>query len=601
MDKRFLAIIGVMVAIIGLLLYLAPLQPPTTETKRDTKSNNMAGEPSSSRKAFAIDFKILKFGDEPLFRIEIAEFVFAYNTTLFLSSGNYIATIIIDYALGQGCPYNDARGGPSPYIDTTGGVKDLNPKANLGAVYFPGGRGLRWNTTLQILGDGAVTLRRGSPPCVSPANMAEAMKPIVNVTEPRKESLRSNSTELKKETVLYVHTIYQHPYLVKSVGGVPVRAVPENYTNGQLQSLFRQEEKYETNNTGWIAIHPINVQSYLLYVPQLGVPGCLGGPCMVDGTQVTIRANQTMYATLRVPPPGERHRILNISGYFSQKGFASDERSHFTLVNGTSASFTLSITTDRDCQQEKDICADSDFPLRVEFKIRASGMGSIRYTLANSTYAQRVCVIWVEYCSHSRRWVSRMESLPPNDPKYNLTDVSISISQNPVFLGRNDRINVTVTLTAQNNASYGFHEVSIYATVYSADPSSSERVLHWMVPNICHDDGICPYRAGAFYLTLSPFPFESDTKYFLHKGSHVYLGSYLGNGSWLRLNYDGTLDAGSDSGGKQIGWWDVIRDRLIFTLPSGIFGGQVISNVNDPKGSSIVLVDGSTWSTKQEG
>jgi hypothetical protein len=182
------------------------------------------------------------------------------------------------------------------------------------------------------------------------------------------------------------------------------------------------------------------------------------------------------------------------------------------------------------------------------------------------------------------------DPLPDNDPRHNLTDASITISPNPVFLGRNDRVNVTVTITAKSNVSYGLYHMTGGAMVYSAKGNQSEMALYWMMPYDLQ-----------FYLTVNPFPVIVGKNYYFDKqGSNIVVpfirnSTLLKDSTWVKLNYDGTFDIGSDSESKQVGWWEIINNELFFTLPNMTFRGRINENTSTP-GLSMSLDDGSVWS-----
>ncbi|MCS4538820.1 MAG: hypothetical protein HYY67_08190 [Thaumarchaeota archaeon] len=452
-----------------------------------------------------------------------------------------------------------------------------------------------------------------SDPKKLPANLTEANRPSANVTEPKKESSDSNSTESKNEIIVYIRTVYSDPS-GKPARGITVSIAPLNDTNSIVYNLpgpagvslaqcIHQVPSgaaivdngkaailpdgrkvsipecpfkvYTTNTTGWVAIHQASNAKYLLIIASF----------FVHGTYeiVPIHGNQTIYITMKVPFIKTNYAVVNHGEFLLQKGFlsagpylrggTSAAGLHFTLLKGGSANFTVTFAPDERCLQSQDICRDSDFPLRLDLTPEnLFGLEPLPYQSVDITKSKLRILMGAEY-------------LPVTHPHRNLTDASLTISPNPVFLGRNDRINVTVTITAKNDAAYGVYTVSFGETVKSAAGSLPEGV------------GWQQYCCTGFYLTISPFPVQTDRVFVAsQQGS-----KYLGDSTWLRMNYNGTLYAGSDSGGRQIGWWEVNGTQLLFTLPDMTFRGRIVENASAPAGSSIILDDGSVWSVKQNG
>ncbi len=466
-----------------------------------------------------------------------------------------------------------------------------------------------------------------------PANLAEVKNPIANITEPKKAGQESDPAGPGRESIVYVRSIYEHPYLVRPLGGVAFSATPFNSTGDIVVNLpggagvtlkqcihrvpseaaivdegravvlpngskvnFQpcpQGKTYTTNSTGWASIYPVANAKYYLLIRQT----------ITEGTYAIapVHPNQTTYATIIVPRPGPYHGILDNGGLsytdgvspakgFSPslaKGFISAEPLvwpvfHPTVLKGTSANLTITLSPTQDCLQHEDVCSDSDFPLRVDLSSHSYGIRPLihSYNIENS----KVRAVW------------QKEALPRNDPRYNLTNASITISQDPVVLGRNDRVNVTVTITAKSDASYGLYWVGLRAMVYSGAGNSSDRAFRWTMPQDIQ-----------FYLTINPFPVIVGKNYYFDKQGSSLLVPFVRNSTllkdstWFRLNYDGTFDIGSDSGSKRVGWWEIINNELFFTLPNMTFRGRVIENAGSPIGSSIILDDGSVWNIRKDG
>ena len=434
-----------------------------------------------------------------------------------------------------------------------------------------------------------------------PHNLPGAEKPAANLTEPKKGGQESNSAGPLRESILYVRSINDHPYLVIPVGGISFGATPFNSTSAivvnlpggagvTLKQCIRrlpspadfppcpQGKTYTTNSTGWVAIYPMAGAKYYLLIRET----LTGGTYAI----AQIHANQTNYATITVPVPGPRHNIGYNSGILSSKGFLSLEAlawplSHLTMLNGTSANFTFALSPSKECLEKAGVCSDSDFPLRVDISSSSLGIKPLVYSY---TASSKLRAVWEK------------EALPGNDPHYDLTDASITISPNPVFLGRNGGVNVTVTITAKSTASYGLYHMTVGAMVYSAAGNAGERALYWMMPYDLQ-----------LYLTVNPYPvIVGENYYFDKQGSNIVVpfirnSTSLKDSTWLRLNHDGTIAAGSDSGERQIGWWEIINNELFFTLPNMTFQGRIIENASTPLGSSIILDDGSVWSIRQNG
>jgi len=434
-----------------------------------------------------------------------------------------------------------------------------------------------------------------------PANVTDAKKTVANVTEPKKGSPESNSAGPSMESILYIRSIYDHPYLVRGVGGVSFSATPFNFTSDIVvnlpggagvtlkQCIHRlpspadlppcpQGKTYTTNNTGWATIYPrVGAKYYLLIRETL-----TGGTYAI----AQIHANQTNYATITVPIPGPRHNVGDNSGILSSKGFLSLEAlawplSHLSMLNGTSASFTFTLAPSKECLQKADVCSDSDFPLRVDISSSSLGIKPLIYSY---TASSKLRAVWEK------------EALLGNDPHYNLTDASITIAPNPVFLGRNGGVNVTVTITAKSTASYGLYHMTVGAMVYSVAGNAGERALYWMMPYDLQ-----------LYLTINPYPvIVGENYYFDKQGSSIVVpfirnSTLFKDSTWFRFNYDGTFYVGSDSGSKQVGWWEIINNELFFTLPNMTFQGRIIENVSNTLGSSLILDDGSVWNVRTGG
>jgi len=428
-----------------------------------------------------------------------------------------------------------------------------------------------------------------------PANVTDVKKPAANVTEPKKGGPESNLAGPGRESILYVRSIYDHPYLVRPVGGVSFTATPFNSTGDlvfnlpggagvNLKQCIRrlpsladfppcpQGKTYTTNSSGRARIYPITDAKYYLLIRQT----LMGGTYAI----AQIHANQTNYAKITVPVPGPRHTVAENSGVQSSAGFLSFEPlgwplSHLTLLKGTSASFSFSLAPSEECLQKADVCSDSDFPLIVDVSSSSLGIKPLVYSYAANS---KLRTVWEK------------DPLADNDPRYNLTDASITIAPNPVFLGRNGGVNVTVIITAKSNVPYGLYHMTIGVMVYSAKGNQSERVLYWMMPYDLQ-----------FYLTVNPFPvIVGENYYFDEQGSSIIVpfirnSTVFKDSTWFRLNYDGTFDVGSDSGSKKVGWWEIINDELFFALPNMTFRGRINENTSTP-GLSISLDDGSVWS-----
>jgi len=446
-----------------------------------------------------------------------------------------------------------------------------------------------------------------------PGNLPKAEKPVANVTEAKKQGLGSGLTESKNGTIIYIHTVYNDPS-GKSAGGVPVSAAPLNDTKDVVYNLpggagvsltqcihqvpsggiiedggraailpdgrkvtipecpFRA---YTTNSTGWVALYPVSNAKYYLITAGFVFGGTYG--------IVPIDVNKIVYITMKVPFSKTNyavvaHSVISLqNGLLSAAPFSRGGPSaaglHFTLLNGGSASFTVTFTPDERCLQSEAICRDSDFPLGLDLTPQMLfGLEPLPYQSVDLTGSRLRILMGAEY-------------LPVTHPHRNLTDASIVISPNPILLGRHDRINVTVTIKAKNDASYGVYSVSFAETVKSAAGNQPEGV-GWE-QNCCI----------GLYLTISPFPVQIDSMYVNHQAG----SKYLGNSNWFKLNYNGTLYAASDSGSRQVGWWEVIDNQILFTLPNMAFRGRVSENAGNPLGSSIILDDGSVWNVTKDG
>jgi hypothetical protein len=236
----------------------------------------------------------------------------------------------------------------------------------------------------------------------------------------------------------------------------------------------------------------------------------------------------------------------------------------FTMLNGTSASFYISVEPSADCKYG---CEGWKFPLNLELYPAVYPLEDLVITYRDEKYRQ------ISGRKH-----------PIGDVQRGVEDLSIEVSPNMIDLKLNETAKVKVTITTKPTVSYGLYEVEFGTRI-----------------------GRGSYGGGGhFFLKVVQFHAKLDSKYlpsprfdnFRERYPDIQKSEHFADEGWFELKNDGRLVISYDGlmhQPIQYGWWEIKGEQILFILPNDTFTGE--RGYCDPiyYYCDIVLYDRSVW------